>query len=184
MDRNDGMSNRELDNLISEEAPVIITDNRNSIVVKDDGVQNEGSNNNHGGSTHDHPLYERKNGCSVNTDDTNYIDLESILRQRALENLRKYKRVLPRNVETPANCEVDKSNDAKQLDSPVSKSVHVTSPRDEAGINGNRFSRQGGGNAVNSMIIENGVKSTDEMDSAVASTYDPVCSSQRLALKP
>ena len=180
INRNDGMSNRELDNLISEEAPVIITDNRNSIVVKDDGVQNEGSNNNHGGSTHDHPLYERKNGCSVNTDDTNCIDLESILRQRALENLRKYKRVLPRNVETPANCEVDNSNDAKQLDSPVSKSVHVTSPRDEAGINGDRFSRQGGGNAVNSMIIENGVKSTDEMDSAVASTYDPVYSSQRL----
>ncbi|XP_022941381.1 pre-mRNA-splicing factor CWC22 homolog isoform X3 [Cucurbita moschata] len=184
INRNDGMSNRELDNLISEEAPVIITDNRNSIVVKDDGVQNEGSNNNHGGSTHDHPLYERKNGCSVNTDDTNCIDLESILRQRALENLRKYKRVLPRNVETPANYEVDNSNDAKQLDSPVSKLVHVTSPRDEAGINGHRFSRQGGGNAVNSMIIENGVKSTDEMDSAVASTYDPVYSSQHLALKP
>ncbi|KAG6607889.1 hypothetical protein SDJN03_01231, partial [Cucurbita argyrosperma subsp. sororia] len=184
INRNDGMSNRELDNLISEEAPVIITDNRNSIVVKEDGVQNEGSNNNHGGSTHDHPLYERKNGCSGNTNDTNCIDLESILRQRALENLRKYKRVLPRNVETPSNCEVDNSNDAKQLDSPVSKSAHVTSPRDEAGIDGNRFSRQGGGNAVNSMIIENGVKSTDEMDSAVASTYDPVYSSQRLALKP
>lgn len=188
MGSKDGASKRELDYVTSKEAPevenkieVVIPDNRNSMVVKDDGVQNEGSNNNHGVVIHDRSLNERKNGCSGNNDSINCIDLESILRQRALENLRKFKRVPLRNVKTPDNCKVDNNNDAKQLHSPVSKSVHVTSPRDDAKINGNGLSRQGGGNEVNSMIVEeNGVISTDAIDSAVASMHDPVYSSQNL----
>lgn len=186
LDRKDAMSKRELDYVISEEAPLVdnkgevdITDNRNSMVVKDDGVQNEGSNKNNGGVTNGHSLDERKNGCSENTDSVNCIDLELILRQRALENLRKFKGAPPRNVAIIANCKVDHNNDAKPLYSPVSKSVHVTSPRDDAEINSKGFSRQG---AVNSMIVkENGVKSTDAIDSAVVSIDDPVYSSQNLS---
>ncbi|XP_038897881.1 histone-lysine N-methyltransferase SETD2 isoform X2 [Benincasa hispida] len=188
MDSKDATSKRELDYVISKEVPVVekkkevdVPNNRNSMVVKDDGVQNEGSNKNLGGVTNDHSLDERKNGCSGKTDSVNGIDLESILRQRALENLRKFKGAPPRNVETIANCKVDHNNDAKQLSSPVSKSVHVTSPRDDAEINSKGFSRQGGGNAVNSMIVkENGVKSTDAIDSSVPSMHDPVYSSQNL----
>lgn len=187
MDSNDGMSKRELDRVTSNEASevenkkeVVIPDIRNFLVVKDGGVQNEGSNNNHGGVTNDHPLNEGNNG-SGNTDRINCIDLESILRQRALENLRKFKGVPPKNVETSANCQVDNSNDAKQLYSPVSNSVRIKSPRDDAEINGKGFSGQGGGNAVNPMIVEeNGVESTNAIDSAVASTHDPIYSSQNL----
>ncbi|KAG6591942.1 hypothetical protein SDJN03_14288, partial [Cucurbita argyrosperma subsp. sororia] len=188
MNSKDGTSKRELDYVISKEAPevesknkIVTPDNRNSLILNDDGVRNEGSNKNHGGVTNDHSLDERKNGCSGNTESINCIDLESILRQKALENLRKFKGVSPRNVEIIANCKVENNNDAKQLISPVSKSVHVTSPRDDAEINVKGFSRQDGGDAVNSMIVKgNGFKSTDAIDTAVASMHDPVCSSQNL----
>ncbi|XP_022935713.1 probable replication factor C subunit 1 isoform X2 [Cucurbita moschata] len=188
MNSKDGTSKRELDYVISKEAPevesknkIVTPDNRNSLILNDDGVRNEGSNKNHGGVTNDHSLDERKNGCSGNTESINCIDLESILRQKALENLRKFKGVSPRNVEIIANCKVENNNDAKQLISPVSKSVHVTFPRDDAEINVKGFSRQDGGDAVNSMIVKgNGFKSTDAIDTAVASMHDPVCSSQNL----
>lgn len=185
MDIKGGVSEREVDYVTSKEAPEaesktegVIPDSRISMVVKDDGVQNEGSN---GGVTSDRSLNVRKNGCSGPTGSINCIDLESILRQRALENLKKFKGVPPRNVETPANCQIDNNNNVKLLHSPVSKSLHATSPRDDDEINGKELSRQGGGNAVNSMIVEeNGVKSTDAIDSAVASIHDPVYSSQNL----
>ncbi|XP_022976452.1 probable replication factor C subunit 1 isoform X2 [Cucurbita maxima] len=188
MNSKDGTCKRELDYVISKEAPEVESknkmatpDNRNSLILNNDGVRNEGSNKNHGGVTNDHSLDERKNGCSGNTDNINCIDLESILRQKALENLRKFKGASPRNVEIIANCKVENNNDAKQLFSPVSKSVHVASPRDDAETNGKGFSRQDGGDAVNSMIIKgNGFKSTDAIDTAVASMHDPVCSSQNL----
>ncbi|KAE8649835.1 hypothetical protein Csa_012432 [Cucumis sativus] len=192
MDSKDATSKRELDYVITKEAPVVenekevdVPNFRNSMVVEDDGVQNEGSNKNHGGVTNDRSSDEIKNGCSDNTDSINCIDLESMLRQRALENLRKFKGAPPRNVETIANCKVSHNNAAKQLCSPISKSVHVTSPRNDAEINSEQFSRQGGGNAVNSMIVkENGVNSMDAIDSAVATMHDPVYSSQNLALRP
>lgn len=188
MDSKDATSKRELDYVITKEAPVVenekevdVPNFRNSMVVEDDGVQNEGSNKNHGGVTNDRSSDEIKNGCSDNTDSINCIDLESMLRQRALENLRKFKGAPPRNVETIANCKVSHNNAAKQLCSPISKSVHVTSPRNDAEINSEQFSRQGGGNAVNSMIVkENGVNSMDAIDSAVATMHDPVYSSQNL----
>ncbi|KAA0066814.1 NK-tumor recognition protein [Cucumis melo var. makuwa] len=188
MDSKDATGKRGLDYVVTKEALVVenekevdVPNYRNSMVVKDGGVQNEGSNKNHGGVTNDHSSDEIKNGCSDNTDSINCIDLESMLRQRALENLRKFKGASPRNVETIANCKVDHNNAAKQLRSPVSDSVHVTSPRNNAEINSKRFSRQGGGNAINSMILkENGVKSMDAIDSAVATMHDPVYSSQNL----
>ncbi|KAL0545831.1 hypothetical protein IC582_015727 [Cucumis melo] len=192
MDSKDATGKRGLDYVVTKEALVVenekevdVPNYRNSMVVKDGGVQNEGSNKNHGGVTNDHSSDEIKNGCSDNTDSINCIDLESMLRQRALENLRKFKGASPRNVETIANCKVDHNNAAKQLRSPVSDSVHVTSPKNNAEINSKRFSRQGGGNAINSMILkENGVKSMDAIDSAVATMHDPVYSSQNLALRP